>query len=126
MVETGHSPPLTEPSAFMLSQRSQMVVVPIVIGYIQDGQPFSRSIRYASCAYPARVRACVIIGVPTKPVDTRKFASRTRYARRLPASVFCFSEPRRENIRARLRAVWVSPTIRPEGAIFLLEYLFQA
>jgi hypothetical protein len=82
----------------------------MVMGYIHDGQLFSWSMRYASCTYPAFVSACVIIGVPAKPVETWNWARRTRRASLAPALAIVVAEGRRSKTSARLTAVCVSPT----------------
>jgi hypothetical protein len=64
-------PGFTLPSGSIESQRSQMVVAPIVTAYSHDGGAVSSSMRYATSGRSATHRASRMSGVPTNPVATR-------------------------------------------------------
>ena len=55
----------------MLSQRSQMVVAPIVTEYSQDGLSVCSSSRAGDVEVAGTVRASSTSGVPTNPVPIR-------------------------------------------------------
>ena len=69
----------------MESQRSHVVVAPMVTWYSQLGHSVEVSNWYASSSWPVWVSAGSTNGVPAKPVLTLPPDSRTKQARRLPA-----------------------------------------
>ena len=111
------SPGLIVPSGSIESQRSQIVVAPIVTGYSHDGFSVCVSRRRAVSRCPVRVSASWMIGVPTNPVPMRYPDWRVSSASRAP-SACCWSAGAMSNTIAIAYAVCASDIMRPPGVTY--------